>query len=76
MQYPYISMYSRSQPASAHSTAHDATVGERDRKQKNPYSEHAQDHYGDCILLGNAAENKNFRPTHQPRITMETAYKV
>ena len=29
-------MYSRSQPASTHSTAHDATVGERDRKQKNP----------------------------------------
>ena len=27
-------MYSRSQPTSTHSTAHDATVGERSRKQK------------------------------------------
>ena len=27
-------MYSRSKPASTHSTAHDATVGERSRKQK------------------------------------------
>ena len=35
MQYPYISMYSRSKPASTHSTALDATVGERSRKQKN-----------------------------------------
>ena len=34
MQYPYISMYSRSKPASTHSTALDATVGERSRKQK------------------------------------------
>ena len=34
MQYPYISMYSRSKPASTHSTALDATVGERRRKQK------------------------------------------
>ena len=31
---PYISMYSRSKPASTHSTALDATEGERDRKQK------------------------------------------
>src|SRR3989337_4554686 len=36
VQHPYISMYSRSQPASTHSTAHDATVGERSRKQKFP----------------------------------------
>jgi hypothetical protein len=28
------------------------------------------------LVKGNAAENKNFRPTHQPRTTMETAYKV
>ena len=49
MQYPYISMYSRSQPASTHSTAHDATVGERSRKQKIPTYAPAQDHYGDCI---------------------------
>ena len=34
VQHPYITMYSRSQPASTHSTAHDATVGERGRKQK------------------------------------------
>ena len=34
VQHPYISMYSRSQPASTYSTAHDATVGERNRKQK------------------------------------------
>jgi len=32
-----------------HSTAHDATVGEHDRKQKFRYYEHAQDHYGDYI---------------------------
>ena len=34
VQHPYISMYSRSQPASTHSTTHDATVGEHGRKQK------------------------------------------
>jgi hypothetical protein len=34
MQYPYISMYSRSQPASTHSMALDGTVGERDIKRK------------------------------------------
>ena len=44
-------MYSRSQPASTHSTAHDATVGERSRKQK-------------------------ISDYDQPRIAMETAYKV
>ena len=49
VQHPYISMYSRSQPASTHSTPHDATVGERSRKQKKLTYAPAQDHYGDCI---------------------------
>ena len=42
-------MYSRSQHASTHSTALDATVGERSRKKKFPTYAPAQDHYGDCI---------------------------
>ena len=49
MQYPYISMYSRSKPTSTHSMALDATVGERNRKQKIPTYAPGQDHYGDCI---------------------------
>ena len=49
MQYPYISMYSRSKPASTHSMAHDATVGNAAENKKFPTYAPAQDHYGDCI---------------------------
>ena len=49
MQYPYISMYSRSKPASTHSTALDATVGNAAENKKFPTYAPAQDHYGDCI---------------------------
>src|SRR3990170_7246117 len=41
---PIHLMYSRSQSASTHSTAHDATVGERSRKQKKLTYAPAQDH--------------------------------
>ena len=49
MQYPYISMYSRSKHASTHSTALDATVGTAAENKNFPTYAPAQDHYGDCI---------------------------
>ena len=49
MQYPYISMYSRSKPTSTHSTALIPLKGNATENKNFPTYAPAQDHYGNSI---------------------------